>query len=141
MIDKIVYITLLKYVRQKKFFRFPERAAGVIVFLPKVLAALSVLHLFVGEDGFVQYQNTTEQVIASIPLVVLILNTLYIWRFSDHEEKIAALKEKEKEVLDQIHDAEMESIRQTMEEKGLDVDALKKILDCYEADSSKDEAN
>jgi len=60
---------------------------------------------------------------------------------SDHEEKIAALKEKEKEVLDQIHDAEMESIRQTMEEKGLDVDALKKILDCYEADSSKDEAN
>ena len=47
---------------------------------------------------------------------------------SDHEEKIAALKE-------------MESIRQTMEEKGLDVDALKKILDCYEADSSKDEAN
>ena len=49
---------------------------------------------------------------------------------SDHEEKIAALKEKEKEVLDQIHDAEMESIRQTMEEKGLDVDALKKILDC-----------
>lgn len=52
---------------------------------------------------------------------------------SDHEEKIAALKEKEKEVLDQIHDAEMESIRQTMEEKGLDVDALKKILDCYEA--------
>ena len=30
---------------------------------------------------------------------------------SDHEEKIAALKEKEKEVLDQIHDAEMESIR------------------------------
>ena len=44
---------------------------------------------------------------------------------SDHEEKIAALKEKEKEVLDQIHDAEMESIRQTMEEKGLDVDALK----------------
>ena len=26
---------------------------------------------------------------------------------SDHEEKIAALKEKEKEVLDQIHDAEM----------------------------------
>ena len=41
---------------------------------------------------------------------------------SDHEEKIAALKEKEKEVLDQIHDAEMESIRQTMEEKGLDVD-------------------
>ena len=53
---------------------------------------------------------------------------------SDHEEKIAALKEKEKEVLDQIHDAEMESIRQTMEEKGLDVD-------CYEADSSKDEAN
>ena len=87
MIDKIVYITLLKYVRQKKFFRFPERAAGVIVFLPKVLAALSVLHLFVGEDGFVQFQNTTEQVIASIPLVVLILNTLYIWRFSDHEEK------------------------------------------------------
>jgi|GEM_PF-2425432 len=87
MIDKIVYITLLKYVRQKKFFRFPEPAAGVIVFLPKVLAALSVLHLFVGEDGFVQYQNTTEQVIASIPLVVLILNTLYIWRFSDHEEK------------------------------------------------------
>ena len=60
---------------------------------------------------------------------------------SDHEEKIAALKEKEKEVLDQIHDAEMESIRQTMEEKCLDVDALKKILDCYEADSSKDEAN
>ena len=60
---------------------------------------------------------------------------------SDHEEKIAALKEKEKEVLDQIHDAEMESIRQTMEEKGLDVDPLKKILDCYEADSSKDEAN
>lgn len=60
---------------------------------------------------------------------------------SDHEEKIAALKEKEKEVLDQIHDAEMESIRQTMEEKGLDVDALKKILDCCEADSSKDEAN
>ncbi len=60
---------------------------------------------------------------------------------SDHEEKIAALKEKEKEVLDQIHDAEMESIRQTMEEKGLDVDALKKILDRYEADSSKDEAN
>ena len=60
---------------------------------------------------------------------------------SDHEEKIAALKEKEKEVLDQIHDAEMESIRQTMEEKGRDVDALKKILDCYEADSSKDEAN
>lgn len=60
---------------------------------------------------------------------------------SDHEEKIAALKEKEKEVLDQIHDAEMESIRQTMEEKGLDVDALKKILDCDEADSSKDEAN
>ena len=56
---------------------------------------------------------------------------------SDHEEKIAALKE----VLDQIHDAEMESIRQTMEEKGLDVDALKKILDCYEADCSKDEAN
>ena len=56
-------------------------------------------------------------------------------------EKIAALKEKEKEVLDQIHDAEMESIRQTMEEKGLDVDALKKILDCYEADCSKDEAN
>lgn len=51
---------------------------------------------------------------------------------SDHEEKIAALKEKEKEVLDQIHDAEMESIRQTMEEKGLDVDALKKIMDCYE---------
>lgn len=47
-----------------------------------------------------------------------------------------ALKEKEKEVLDQIHDAEMESIRQTMEEKGLDVDALKKILDCYEADCS-----
>lgn len=87
MIDKIVYITLLQYVRQKKFFRFPERAAGVIVFLPKVLAALSVLHLFVGEDGFVQYQNTTEQVIASISLVVLILNTLYIWRFSDHEEK------------------------------------------------------
>ena len=87
MIDKIVYITLLQYVRQKKFFRFPERAAGVIVFLPKVLAALSVLHLFVGEDGFVQFQNTTEQVIASIPLVVLILNTLYIWRFSDHEEK------------------------------------------------------
>ena len=43
--------------------------------------------------------------------------------------------------LDQIHDAEMESIRQTMEEKGLDVDALKKILDCYEADSSKDETN
>ena len=34
-----------------------------------------------------------------------------------------------------------EPIRQTMEEKGLDVDALKKILDCYEADSSKDEAN
>ena len=32
-------------------------------------------------------------------------------------------------------------IRQTMEEKGLDVDALKKILDCYEADCSKDEAN
>ena len=60
---------------------------------------------------------------------------------SDHEEKIAVLKEKEKEVLDQIHDAEMESIRQTMEEKGLDVDALKKILDCYEADCSKDEAN
>ena len=60
---------------------------------------------------------------------------------SDHEEKIAALKEKEKEVLDQIHDAEMESIRQTMEEKGLDVDELKKILDCYEADSSKDETN
>lgn len=60
---------------------------------------------------------------------------------SDHEEKIAALKEKEKEVLDQIHDAEMESIRQTMEEKGLDVDALKKILDRYEADCSKDEAN
>ena len=60
---------------------------------------------------------------------------------SDHEEKIAALKEKEKGVLDQIHDAEMESIRQTMEEKGLDVDALKKILDRYEADSSKDEAN
>ena len=60
---------------------------------------------------------------------------------SDHEEKIAALKEKEKEVLDQIHDAEMESIRQTMEEKGLDVEALKKILDRYEADSSKDEAN
>ena len=60
---------------------------------------------------------------------------------SDHEEKIAALKEKEKEVLDQIHDAEMESIRQTMEDKGLDVDALKKILDRYEADSSKDEAN
>ena len=60
---------------------------------------------------------------------------------SDHEEKIAALKEKEKEVLDQIHDAEMESIRQTMVEKGLDVDALKKILDRYEADSSKDEAN
>lgn len=60
---------------------------------------------------------------------------------SDHEEKIAALKEKEKEVLDQIHDAEMESIRQTMEEKGLDVDALKKILDCYEVDSSKDETN
>lgn len=60
---------------------------------------------------------------------------------SDHEEKIADLKEKEKEVLDQIHDAEMESIRQTMEEKGLDVDALKKILDRYEADSSKDEAN
>ena len=57
------------------------------------------------------------------------------------QEKIAALKEKEKEVLDQIHDAEMESIRQTMEEKGLDVDALKKILDCYEADCSKDEAN
>ena len=25
---------------------------------------------------------------------------------SDHEEKIAALKEKEKEVLDQIHDAD-----------------------------------
>lgn len=60
---------------------------------------------------------------------------------SDHEEKIAALKEKEKEVLDQIHDAEMESIRQTMEEKGLDVDALKKILDRYEADCLKDEAN
>lgn len=60
---------------------------------------------------------------------------------SDHEEKIAALKEKEKEVLDQIHDAEMESIRQTMEEKGLDVDALKKILDLYEADSLKSEAN
>lgn len=60
---------------------------------------------------------------------------------SDHEEKIVALKEKEKEVLDQIHDAEMESIRQTMEEKGLDVDALKKILDRYEADCSKDEAN
>ena len=60
---------------------------------------------------------------------------------SDHEEKIAALKEKEKEVLDQSHDAEMESIRQTMEEKGLDVDALKKILDRYEADCSKDEAN
>ncbi len=60
---------------------------------------------------------------------------------SDHEEKIAALKEKEKEVLDQIHDAEMESIRQTMEEKGLDVDALKKILDCYEAGGPKDEAN
>lgn len=60
---------------------------------------------------------------------------------SDHEEKIAALKEKEKEVLDKIHDAEMESIRQTMEEKGLDVDALKKILDRYEADCSKDEAN
>ena len=60
---------------------------------------------------------------------------------SDHEEKIAALKEKEKEGLDQIHDAEMESIRQTMEEKGLDVDALKKILDRYEADCSKDEAN
>lgn len=60
---------------------------------------------------------------------------------SDHEEKIAALKEKEKEVLDQIHDSEMESIRQTMEEKGLDVDALKKILDRYEADCSKDEAN
>ena len=38
---------------------------------------------------------------------------------SDHEEKIAALKEKEKEVLDQIHDAEMESIRQTMEELSL----------------------
>ncbi len=60
---------------------------------------------------------------------------------SDHEEKIAALKEKEKEVLEQIHDAEMESIRQTMEEKGLDVDALKKILDRYEADCPKDEAN
>ena len=85
---------------------------------------------------------------------------------SDHEEKIAALKEKEKErlpaeertglfrnirammmhklgtvVVNNTHDAEMESIRQTMEEKGLDVDALKKILDCYEADCSKDEAN
>ena len=60
---------------------------------------------------------------------------------SDHEQKIAVLKEKEKEVLDQIHDAEMESIRQTMEEKGLDGDALKKILDCYEAGGPKDEAN
>ena len=89
MIDKIVYITLLKYVRQKKFSRFPERAAGAIVFLPKVLAALSVLHLFVGEDGFVQFQNTTEKVIGFIPLVLLILNALYIWHFSDREEKTA----------------------------------------------------
>ena len=57
------------------------------------------------------------------------------------DQKFSIIEEKEKEVLDQIHDAEMESIRQTMEEKGLDVDALKKILDCYEADCSKDEAN
>ena len=60
---------------------------------------------------------------------------------SDHHLKIAPITQNQKEVLDQIQDAEMESTRQTMEEKGLDVDALKKILDCYEADCSKDEAN
>lgn len=87
MIDKIVYIVFLRYARRQKWIVFPERAAGVVVFLPKVLAALSVLHPFVGEDGFVQFQNTTEKVIGFIPLVLLIMNTLYIWHFSDREEK------------------------------------------------------
>jgi len=89
MIDKIVYIVFLRYARRQRWIAFPERVAGAVVFLPKVLAALSVLHLFVGEDGFVQFQNTTEKVIGFIPLVLLILNALYIWHFSDREEKTA----------------------------------------------------
>ena len=87
MIDKIVYIVFLRYARRQRWIAFPERVAGAVVFLPKVLAALSVLHLFVGEDGFVQFQNTTEKVIGFIPLVLLIMNTLYIWHFSDREKK------------------------------------------------------
>ena len=89
MIDKIVYIAFLRYARRQKWIVFPERAVGAVIFLPKVLAALSVLHPFVGEDGFVQFQNTTEKVIGFIPLVLLILKALYIWHFSDREEKTA----------------------------------------------------
>lgn len=58
---------------------------------------------------------------------------------SSHEEKIATLKEKESEIMEQIHNAEMESIREAMEEKGLDVESLKQILDTYGANNATEE--
>ena len=58
---------------------------------------------------------------------------------SSHEEKIVALKEKESEIMEQIHNAEMESICEAMKEKGLDVEALKQILDTYGANNTTEE--
>lgn len=81
MIDKIVYITFLRHAAAKNGSTIRIVLLRDAVFLPKVLTALSVLHLFVGTDGSIQLQSSTAKIIVCLPLALLILNALYILRF------------------------------------------------------------
>lgn len=81
MIDKIVYITFLRHAAAKNGFTIRNELLRDAVFLPKVLAVLSVLHLFDGTDEYVQLQSSTAKIIVCLPFALPILNALYILRF------------------------------------------------------------
>lgn len=87
MIDKIVYITFLCHAAAKNGFTIRNELLRDAVFLPKVLAVLSVLHLFDGTDEYVQLQSSTAKIILCLPFALLILNTLYILRFRIAKKK------------------------------------------------------
>ena len=68
-------LTLIPHVIDKLGLLIP------FVFLPKVLAALCFLRLFVGNDGYVEPPHAIELIIVIGLLALLVINVRLIWRF------------------------------------------------------------